>query len=191
MVSGGIFERITRSVGREESRLFADRQGRRTARRGARRCASGATIRATASCRSCSPIAATASRCGGFASRRTTGENWKPGDLMWIDHARRGLRQSMRPSRTVAQEDLLVVPARRRRPRRSRRGQAQRLGGIAERRQFLGPSSSFDADLLQVGDDRLLQAPLGFTVSSAISRSATTGFLSRSRSMVRSAPPET
>src|SRR5947208_14821390 len=31
---------------------------------------------------------------------------------------------------------------------------------------------------------------LGFTVTSAISRSATTGFLSRSRSMVRSAPPE-
>ena len=31
---------------------------------------------------------------------------------------------------------------------------------------------------------------LGLTVSSAISRRATTGFLSRSRSMVRSAPPE-
>ena len=74
--------------------------------------------------------------------------------------------------------------------RRRGGGEAQRLGRCAERADLVRRLVVVDLDALQVGDQRPPRAAWACTVSSAISRSATTGFLSRSRSMVSSAPPE-
>src|SRR5439155_5059116 len=58
---------------------------------------------------------------------------------------------------TVNPARLLVIPAGRRRTWRRSSRQAQRLGGIAERRQLFGLVLLVDPYLLEVGDDRFLK----------------------------------
>ena len=89
-----------------------------------------------------------------------------------------------------ARSRLFVVAARIVIARRRGCGQAQRLGRSGERADLVRRVVLVDLDALEAAT-RASSRCFGLTVSSAISRSATTGFLSRSRSMVSSAPPET
>src|SRR5205085_9603528 len=57
------------------------------------------------------------------------------------------------PADDQARAKLFVIPTRRRRTRRSGGGQAQRLGGLAQRRQLFRLILFVDPHLLQVVDD--------------------------------------
>src|SRR5579884_1294081 len=63
----------------------------------------------------------------------------------------------MDPETSSGWRPLLVVPARRGRTRRRGGGEAQRFRRFAQRGQLFGLVLLVDANLLEVGDDRLLE----------------------------------